>query len=50
MVLYLLLITKYKKIANIIVVEDKPRIQCYTSYYRINNNNIFDILKCDKHW
>lgn len=50
MVLSLLLITKYKKIANIIVVEDKPTIQCYTSYYRINNNNIFDILKCDKHW
>jgi hypothetical protein len=49
MVLSLLLITKYKKIANIIVIEGNHGYNIIPDYYyRMDSDNIFCILVCNK--
>ena len=50
MVLSLLLITKYKKIANIIVIECNHGYNVIPDYYRLDSEYIFCILVCNNLW
>ena len=50
MVLSLLLITKYKKIANIIVIEGNHGYNVIPDYYGMDRDNIFCILVYNKVW
>jgi len=50
MVLSLLLMTKYKKINNINVIEVNQGYNVITDYYRMDSDNRFCILLCNKVW
>ena len=48
--LSLLLITKYKKIANLNIIEGNDGYNVILDYYRMDSENIFCILVCNNLW